>query len=122
MWRKCVSDQTRFFLFALSVPAAALQVVTGRLFTKVVDILEYLGKKWSVLLLTSEKRSKNEVKHIPATLSVSLLYETLRRTCAHIARTGSHACDVRLEFGVESEVDEGSRDLHPPPDNSHKYD
>lgn len=38
------------------------------------------------------------------------------------ARTGSHACDVRLEFGVESEVDEGSRDLHPPPDNSHKYD
>lgn len=122
MWRKCVSDQTRFFLFSLSVPAAALQVLTGRLFTKVVDILEYLGKKWNVLLLTSEKRSKNEVKHIPATLSVSLLYEALRRTFAHIARTGSHACDVRLEFGVESEVDEGSRDLHPPPDNSHKYD
>lgn len=36
-------------------------------------------------------------------------------------RTGSYACDVRLEFGVESQVDEGSKDLHPPPDTSHKY-
>lgn len=25
-----------------------------------------------------------------------------------------HAGDVRLEFGVESQVDEGSGDLHPP--------
>lgn len=39
--------------------------------------------------------------------------KALHNTYTH-THTASHASDVRLEFGVESQVDEGSGDLHPP--------
>lgn len=35
-------------------------------------------------------------------------------TISHIHTLAQHACDVRLEFGVESQVDEVSGDLLPP--------
>lgn len=46
--------------------------------------------------------------------------KALHITCTHISHdqtqthAHSHASDVKLEFGVESQVDEGSGDLHPP--------
>lgn len=45
----------------------------------------------------------------PLARHFTALAHTFKRT-----HTPSHASDVRMEFGVESQVDEGSGDLHPP--------
>lgn len=71
---------------------------------------------------TEEKKSRTYKRKFFCVSPVVRGFAALEHALARSdARTGSHACDVRLEFGVESQVDEGSGDLHPPPDTSHKY-
>lgn len=116
-----MSEQTQAQRARSSRSAAAPQLLPGSQRAKVAAIWKHLGQKWKVLLPTSEKRSRTKTPQLFQRLSLHSPDVCAYTVARSHARTGSHACDVRLEFGVESQVDEGSRDLHPPPDTSHKY-